>query len=615
MVSRAKQFAVALSFPGEYREFVAEIASGLAKELGKGKILYDKYIEYDLGRADLDTYLQKLYHDESELVVVFLCEAYEVKEWTGVEWTSIRDRLKKKEFDQVMLLRLDQAPVTGVWSNGAGLDVSTRSPEEVVKLILERLAKVRRVGAADENQGLDLQSVRPFTDTIARTALFESLDSFARVRDIVFAVGGVGSGLTTFLHQFQGYLSGREDRQLALADFEADVYQQILEFSLKQREALKEFDFFKETGYDHLKLKCLLTALAYKTYECLHLPFRSELDREFPSDLDNPIRFAGYYFNASASMFQGDAGAVVEHFFETVQRLAESTHGKRVVVFMPWSQLATCFDGQIGTVEEALARELWEALGRFAARNGCPRGNGGDYTVERGFEKYDKVCLIVATSKVPYAHVNGKELLVRKSVWPIPPLRRGEILDLVEEVLPTLAREIEGEEVVQLVYEWTGGSPWFVSLILSFLEGIVAGKKGMDEAESKVQLLATACGLAEEALVSPEEKLAGDLGGRVKRHLLAVIEALGDGQSTDAKLEEAWAGPEYKWKRGVMFATPRVEEFVASGLVWLRGDPSSGWEESEIFEKYPTLFFRRAGRLQVVVYNKVTGRDIRRVGF
>ena len=613
MASREKRFSVALSFPGEYRQYLSQVADRLAEELGREKVLYDRYIEDELARANLDTYLQELYHDETELVVVFLCAEYEEKEWTGVEWTSIRDLLKKRQFDAVMFFRLGQGPVTGVWSTYGYVDVADRSPDEVVCLILKRLGKLRGGQGASLSRGLDLRSVRPFTDTVDRTTLFQSLDDFARNRDIVFAVGGAGSGLTTFLHQFQEFLSAREDRQLALADFEAGVYQNILSAWIKQREALKEFDFVEETGYDHLKLKCLLTALAYKTYECLHQRFRVELDQNFPGDLDNPIRFAGYYFNASASMFRGDSGAIVEHFFETVQKLAESTGGKRVVVFMPWSQLARYFVGHTGTAEEELARELWEALGRFAARNGSPRGGESAYCVEKGFEKYDKVCLIVATAKAPYAHVNGKELLVRKSVWPIPPLNRSEILTFVEKALPPLASEAERDEVVRVVYAWTGGSPWFVSLVLSFLTALTEQLAKKAEAEDSVELLGVACKLAENALVLPDEGLGAALTGRIRRHLDAVREALGDGQSTDVKLEEAWAGPDHKWRRGVMFATPRIEEFVASGLVWLAGDPSAGGD-GEVFQRYPSLFFRRAGRLPVAVYKKITGREVEPLG-
>ena len=49
------RFDVALSFPGERREFVAAVADRLAAELGKERILYDKYHEAEFARPDLST--------------------------------------------------------------------------------------------------------------------------------------------------------------------------------------------------------------------------------------------------------------------------------------------------------------------------------------------------------------------------------------------------------------------------------------------------------------------------------------------------------------------------------------------------------------------------------
>ena len=62
-----KRFRVALSFPGEHRTFVAQVARSLARQLGKERVFYDRYFEAELARSDLDTYLQRLYHDEAEL--------------------------------------------------------------------------------------------------------------------------------------------------------------------------------------------------------------------------------------------------------------------------------------------------------------------------------------------------------------------------------------------------------------------------------------------------------------------------------------------------------------------------------------------------------------------
>ena len=138
-----KRFAVALSFPGEYRGEVQAISEQLEKVVGKEHILYDKYHEAEFARPDLDVYLQSLYHNESELIVVFLCAEYEKKEWCGIEWRAIKDLINRKEKSAIMFMRFDKAEVTGVYLGDGYIDIAGRNATEVAELILQRLESNR----------------------------------------------------------------------------------------------------------------------------------------------------------------------------------------------------------------------------------------------------------------------------------------------------------------------------------------------------------------------------------------------------------------------------------------------------------------------------------------
>jgi hypothetical protein len=92
-----------------------------------------------LARPNLDTYLQRIYHDDSELLVVFICADYERKEWCGLEWRAIRDLIKRKEAASIMPIRLDAGDVSGLFSIDGYLDAKDRTPAEVAKLIRARL--------------------------------------------------------------------------------------------------------------------------------------------------------------------------------------------------------------------------------------------------------------------------------------------------------------------------------------------------------------------------------------------------------------------------------------------------------------------------------------------
>jgi hypothetical protein len=63
------RFAIALSFPGEQRDFVEQGAGHLAASFGKDRVLYDKYYEAEFARLDSDVYLPRLYRTQSELIV------------------------------------------------------------------------------------------------------------------------------------------------------------------------------------------------------------------------------------------------------------------------------------------------------------------------------------------------------------------------------------------------------------------------------------------------------------------------------------------------------------------------------------------------------------------
>ena len=85
-----KRFRIAFSFAGEKRDFVAAVAGMLAGRFGEAAVLYDKYHEAQFARARLGRFVPKLYHEESDLVVVTICRDYLKKEFCGLEWDERR---------------------------------------------------------------------------------------------------------------------------------------------------------------------------------------------------------------------------------------------------------------------------------------------------------------------------------------------------------------------------------------------------------------------------------------------------------------------------------------------------------------------------------------------
>ena len=134
------RFDVAFSFPGEVRDYVESIASELEKEIGPNSYFYDNNYKAQLARPSLDILLQDIYCNRSRLIVVFLCEKYQEKEWCGIEFRAIREILKEREHDKVMFVKMDEGKVEGVFSTDGYIDGRTHSPTEISEFIRERVS-------------------------------------------------------------------------------------------------------------------------------------------------------------------------------------------------------------------------------------------------------------------------------------------------------------------------------------------------------------------------------------------------------------------------------------------------------------------------------------------
>lgn len=138
----SRRFTVALSFPGEHRDFVSRVADCLAEKLSKPRILYDKYHEAEFARPNLDVHLPNLYRTESDLIAIFLCEEYKKKRWCKLEWRYVRQLISTADEDRIMFLSFDEVgaiPEIGILDGDGYVSIARRSAEEIAALILQRL--------------------------------------------------------------------------------------------------------------------------------------------------------------------------------------------------------------------------------------------------------------------------------------------------------------------------------------------------------------------------------------------------------------------------------------------------------------------------------------------
>lgn len=141
---RRHRFQVALSFPGEHRGYVKDVADELAKKLGPNACFYDQYYESQLAQPGLDVLLQEVYGERSILVVAFVCGEYDAKEWCGIEWQKIRERRVSGDEREIMFVRVGEGDVAGLSRLDGYVDARARTPHELARLVVQRVQIAER---------------------------------------------------------------------------------------------------------------------------------------------------------------------------------------------------------------------------------------------------------------------------------------------------------------------------------------------------------------------------------------------------------------------------------------------------------------------------------------
>ena len=134
------KYDVALSFAGEDRKYVEEVALFLKKK--NIAVFYDYFEEEALWGKNLISYLEEIYTNKSKYCVVFISQYYVQKEWTCYESAAAMVRLlnsnmKQKEY--LLPVKFDETKVSGVLSTIGFIDGKKKTPDELGNLIIKKL--------------------------------------------------------------------------------------------------------------------------------------------------------------------------------------------------------------------------------------------------------------------------------------------------------------------------------------------------------------------------------------------------------------------------------------------------------------------------------------------
>ncbi|MFS1523786.1 TIR domain-containing protein [Microbulbifer sp. 2304DJ12-6] len=147
-MSNTKEFEIALSFAGEDREYVDQVAN-LLRDSGV-KVFYDLFEEANLWGKNLYDYLTEIYRNKALYTIMFISDNYSEKLWANHERQAMQARAFQENQEYILPVRFDETPIPGILPTTGYIDISSKSPEEFVKIIHRKLI----------NSGLTIPSER-----------------------------------------------------------------------------------------------------------------------------------------------------------------------------------------------------------------------------------------------------------------------------------------------------------------------------------------------------------------------------------------------------------------------------------------------------------------------
>lgn len=132
------RFDVVLSFAGEQRSYVEEVANHLRKN--NVNIFYDEYNELQLWGKDLIEEFDKVYQNEGKYCLMFISKEYVETYWPSHERRSALARaLKDREY--LLPVRFDKTPLPGLPDTIGYLNAHEKSPLELSNIVIKKLEK------------------------------------------------------------------------------------------------------------------------------------------------------------------------------------------------------------------------------------------------------------------------------------------------------------------------------------------------------------------------------------------------------------------------------------------------------------------------------------------
>ncbi len=134
-----REYEVALSFAGEQRAYVQEVAAGL--QAAGVRYFFDERSVADMWGEDLVGYLDRVYRRDSRFAVVFVSVAYAAKVWPRAELRSALARAVEEKGAYILPVRFDDTDLPGLLPTVGDLNARHLEAGDIVRALLQKLGR------------------------------------------------------------------------------------------------------------------------------------------------------------------------------------------------------------------------------------------------------------------------------------------------------------------------------------------------------------------------------------------------------------------------------------------------------------------------------------------
>lgn len=172
-MKRETKFDIALSFAGEDRSYVDQVAT-LLKQKGIS-VFYDLFEDANLWGKNLYDYLSDIYQNQARFTIIFISEAYNKKLWTNHERQAMQARAFQENEEYILPVKFDETIIPGILPTTGYLDLKNRTPERLVEIIEKKLIF--------SGGTIPSENLRKALSTIAPVPKVEPSNSVVTVKD------------------------------------------------------------------------------------------------------------------------------------------------------------------------------------------------------------------------------------------------------------------------------------------------------------------------------------------------------------------------------------------------------------------------------------------------